>query len=164
MKPGTLALIMTLFSINSIAASEPFIFGVSQTNFSIGAYQVESCDIVIPDLGVSKDSVTKQLSQKGYHVMIVGDDLYQSTFGAGAYASKTLQSDADMLKPLNGLAYLNSEVVVGLAVAQTKLILKVIGENGMDGLYTSSGYDANFIPGHSDLFDASDIPNCVTKK
>lgn len=163
MKTSALALIMTLFSINSIAASGPFVFGVSQSNFSIGPHQVKSCDIVIPDLGVSTDSVTKQLSQKGYHV-IISDDLYRSTFETEANARKTLQGDADTLNPLNGLAYLDSELVVGLAVAQTKLILKVIGEDGMDGLYTSSGYDANFIPGHSDLFDANDIPNCTTKK
>lgn len=164
MKTGTLVLIMTLFSINSFAATEPFVFGQTQTDFSIGNYQVRSCDIVIPNLGASETSIIKVLTQKGYDV-IVDDNLYYehapTIFNVGG---KTLRGRVHHDENLAGVAYLDNEVSISLVAATTKLILKVIGEQGMDGLYQSEGYDSSLIPGHSDLFAAGEIPNCVTKK
>ncbi len=166
MKTITLPALLAIIFLNSIATAEPYVFGGSKTNFSIGPFQVTSCTIVIPDLGVSNESVSTMLSQKGYRV-IVADAFYEVNAGRSRVLSsgnKTLYPSIHNAAEYRGNAYLESEVTAGIAVVQTKLTLKVIGEVGLNGLYESNGYDFSFGSDHSDMYDASEIPNCVTKK
>ncbi len=128
----------------------------------IETISVKSCDIILPDLGVSNVSVLNTLKEKGYLPRIANDMYLQgggSVFILGA-AVKVMKPDFHLDPELAGTMYVDLEITTNGLVNQTRLNLKVFGLSASTPLFISRGYDANFLPGHEDLFEVDDFPSC----
>lgn len=144
-------------------AQQGFQFGVTDSPFKIGPFKVKSCQILIPNLGSSHKSVEETLVKKGYQPLMnerLFDGSISATGGVLGSGTKTLGRFNHRDLNLMGLAYLDAKIDVGPAASQSKLMLKVVGEDGMESLYDSERYI--FVPSKNqgNQFDANDLPDC----
>lgn len=135
---------------------------ISTESKQVDKVDVKTCDITIPDLGISNESVLNVLKEKGYQPIIANEMYLQgggSKFVFGA-AVKIMKPEYLHERIRFGTLYLELTLTTNGIVSQSQLLMRRFGDNNKEPLFVSEGYDSSLWPGHEDLFDASDFPSC----